>query len=164
MNLFSMTREQVEIAAERHYDRMLDRWERMQEVPDAWEIIQPDWHDIADMVDGSGWKKIVEYVRSYVEMDTDIMEDAYKAGLLDPYIAPEDEWKRKDPDDEWKLIDSTFEAQWQNDDLFRAIYLWMPEKHLQAMAQRLIDNADCNGIRDEYNEDHIDSFRGREDD
>jgi hypothetical protein len=164
MYLYEMTPSQIDAMAERHFDRMLDRYLAEQEAPDAWEIIQPDWHDIADMVDGMGWVRIIDIVRSYVEMDTDIMEDAYKAGLLDPYIAPEDEWKRKDPDDEWKLIDSTFEAQWQNDDLFRAIYLWMPDQYVQRMAQRLIDNADENGIRDEYNDDHRDSFRGREDD
>lgn len=162
-DFFSMTSAEIDIAAERHYDRMLARWEAEMEAPDAWEILKPDWQDIADFIDGYKPADICGFVRDYTEGDGDFMDEVYKAGLLDPYIAPEDEWKRKDPDDAWRLVDATFEAQWYNDDLFMAIYKWMPENHLQIMAQRLLDNADDNCIRDEYNKSHRDCFSDWED-
>ena len=157
MYLFEMTPSQIDAAAERHFDRMLEEYQR--EDPEPWEINSPDWEDIACMVDCKDWKEIISLVRDYVEGDGDLMEEIYKASLLDAYIAPEDEWMRKDPDDEWTLIDRTFGEQWDNDDLFRAIYLWMPKDHHKAMCERLMNNADNNGFRDQYNKDHADDYR-----
>ncbi len=162
-DFFSMTSAEIDIAAERHYDRMLDRWQREQEAPDAWEINKPDWQDIADMIDGYKWEKVCDIVRAYTEGNSDFALAIYKEGLLDEYIAPEDEGKRKDPDTEWQLIDATLDAQWSNDHLFRKVYALMSDEHLKAMCEELIDNADDNGIRDEYNESHRDCFSDWED-
>ena len=102
---------------------------------------------------------IAALVRDYVEGDGDIMEEVYRAGLLDKYIAPEDGWMRKDPDDEWKLIEKVFDAEWDKDRLFEDIYKWLPAKHMRAIGKRLIENADYNGIRDMYNKAHENDWR-----
>lgn len=156
-DFFSMTSAEVDAAAERYYDRLLDEY--LREDPEPWELDSPDWSDIAQMIDAYKWPDICNLVRDYIEGDGDLMTEIYEAGLLDKYIAPEDEWKRKDPDTAWELIDYTFDQQWEKDDLFKEIYLWLPENHIKKMCEHLLERADDNGIRDEYNKEHTDDDR-----
>ena len=162
LDFFSMTPAQIDALAERHYDRMLDEY--LREDPEPWDIDPPDWSDIMDMVDGMKWPEIIGIVKDYVEGDGDIMTEIFNAGVLDRFIAPEDRVGIKDPDREWAVIDRVFDDEWENDELWKEIYLWLPEEHLKKIGEHLIARADYNGIRDQYNEDHRDSYRGDWDD
>lgn len=163
MDFFSMRPQDVEAMAERHYDRLLDEY--LREDPEPWETNNPDWSDIMDLIDTKyDWKELAALVRDYVEGDGDIMEEVYRAGLLDKYISPEDEWMRKDPDDEWALVQKVFDAEWNQDRLFEEIYTWLPETHVKVIGERLIASADHNGIRELYNKAHEDDWRPDYDD
>lgn len=151
-NFFEMTSAEVDAAAERYYDRLLDEYLRKD--PEPWETNDPGWEDIADMVDSMGWPNICEIVRNYIDGDGDLMLEACDGGALDDFIAPEDRGKLKDPDTKWALVDSIFEKEWDKDEIFKAVYRWLPDKHLQKLCENLLKNADSNGIRERYNEDH----------
>jgi hypothetical protein len=155
-----MTSAEVDAAAERYYDRLLEEYQR--EDPEPWELADPGWEDIANMIEGFDWKRICKLTRDYVDGDGDLMTEAYNAGVLDNFIRPEENWMRKDPDDTWTLIDTVFEREWDKDALFKEIYKWLPENHVKTLCERLIKRADYNGIREEYNEQHMDDWRGRE--
>jgi hypothetical protein len=148
LDLFGMSDAQLDRAVEAHWDRV---WERMN-APDAWDHDDPDWQDIADLVDGKSPAAIAEIVRDYIEANPDMMTEAAGAGVLDDYIHPEDRWMLKDPDDAWRLVDGILDREWSDDGLFMDVYKWMPETHLQAMIERLMRDADSNGIREDYND------------
>ena len=145
----------IDRIAEAHYDRLWERYWGTDE-PDAWDTDNPDWREIADLVDGFDWKEICGLIRDFIEGDGDLMVEAERAGALDAFIAPEDRGKLKDPDTEWEIVDAVFEREWDNDEIMKAVYLWLPDVYLATMCERLIRDADTNGIRDKYN----DSRRG----
>lgn len=152
MNFFQMTSAEVDAAAERYYDRLYDRWEA-QFVDDPWDTDEPGWQEIADLVDCEDTEIIAGYLRDWMEGDGDLYDEAYRAGAIDEYIHPEDRVGTDDPDREWQMVDSVFNREWNNDDFMKAIYIWLPENHLKAMCEWLMDRADSNGIRDLYNKD-----------
>lgn len=156
MDFFSMRSQDIEAMAERHYDRLLDEY--LREDPEPWETDEPEWADIMDLIDVRyDRKEIAALVRDYIEGDGDIMVEIFEAGLLKDYVDPS--LNLDDPDDEWREVDRIFCEQWDNDDLFVQIYIWLPEKHMKAIGERLIDSADHNGIRELYNKEHEDDWR-----
>ena len=161
MRLSDMSRDDIELAAERYYDAMLDRYLADWDVPDWWERDNPDWRDIADLLDGQGWEYICDTIRDYIDGDGDIMMEIWEAGLLDSYIHPSH--PMNDPDECWQVVDRTMDEHWADNDLMKAIYLWLPEEHVKEMCERLIQHADTNGIRDLYNEANQDRTDNWED-
>lgn len=141
----------IDRIAEAHYDRLWEQyWGTGEE--DAWDTDNPGWQDIADLVDSFSWPEICDIVRDFIEGDGDLMAAVCEAGALDPFILPEERWMLKDPDTAWTLADRVFGREWENNALMQAVYLWMPDDQLRQMAERLMERADENGIRDKYND------------
>lgn len=152
MNLFGMTPDQVAMAAERYYDRMLDAYERSMARDEPWERDNPQWGEIADLVDVQSWEWICDTVRDFMEGDGDLLMEIHDAGLLAQYERPER--LRMDADTCWDEICRAMDAHLSDNDLIKEIYKWLPEKHLQRMCEALRKAADTNGIRDLYNKAH----------
>lgn len=160
IRLDSMSRHDLDRAEEAWYDHLYDLYYGTDDGEEPWERDNPEWGEIADLVDAQSWEWICDTVRDYLEGDGDLMVEVYEAGLLADYIDPGA--RMDDPDDEWNEIDRVFSVQWQNNDLMKAIYIWLPEEHLKKMCEELLKRADFNGIRDLYNKEHEDDCRGME--
>ena len=145
----------IDRIAEAHFDRLWDLYWGTDE-EDAWDHDNPGWEDIADLVDSFSWPEICDIVRDFIEGDGDLMTAVCMAGGADPFILPEERWMLKDPDTAWTLADRVFDREWENNALMQAVYLWMPEDQLRQMAERLMERADENGIRDKYNDSRRD--------
>lgn len=141
----------IDRIAEAHYDRLWELYWGTDE-PDAWDTENPGWREIAELVDGFGWKDICGLIRDFIEGDGDLMVEAERAGALDAFIRPEERGRLKDPDDEWDVVDAVFDREWDNDEIMKAVYLWLPDVYLATMCERLIRDADTNGLRDKYND------------
>ncbi len=159
-NFNSMTDAQIDRAAERYYDRLLDRYYGGE---DAWEHYEPDWTEVCDIVNDFDPEEVAQYVRDFLDGDGDLMTEVYRAGLLAQYIHPEEE-NTKDPDDEWAMIDRVFEREWQNDDLMNSI--WDNHEPVRkGVCERLKERADMDGtddIRERYNKQKADEAEAAE--
>ena len=163
MRLFEMTDAQIDAAAERYYDRLFDRYYGTGDEEEPWERDDPDWAEVADIIDGSGWHAIADYVRDYINGDGDVMLEIIQSGVLDFAIMPEERWMLKDPDDALDLADSIISRAWDSDWLMDVIYLWMPDEHTQRMAEEVkkdADRRDDHPIREWYNDRH--KYDGRD--
>lgn len=161
MYLHEMSLSQIELAAERWSDHLYDLYYGTDDGEEPWERDDPKWEDIAALVDTQSWDWICGTVRDYIDGDGDIMMAIYEAGLLAEYINPA--VKMDDPDTEWHEVDRVMEAQWNNDELMKAIYKWLPDEHFQKMCEALLRAADTNGIRELYNKEHEDDGRQEDD-
>ena len=161
MYLHEMSLAQIELAAERWSDHMYDLYYGP-ETEEPWERDNPDWQDIAELVDEQSWDWTSDAIREYIEGDGDIMMEIYEAGLLAQYINPAA--NMEDPDDEWAEVDRVMTTQWNNNELMNAIYLWLPEEHQRKMCEQLLKAADSNGIREIYNKQHEGDDIGMEED
>ena len=151
MYLHEMSLSQIELAAERWSDHMYDLYYG-QEQDEPWERDDPQWREIADLVDEQSWEWICDTVRDFMDGDGDLLMEIHDAGLLAQYERPER--LRMDADTCWDEICRAMDAHLKDNELIKAIYKWLPEKHLQRMCEALRKAADSNGIRDLYNKAH----------
>lgn len=141
-----MSSADVDMMAERHYDRMLDEY--LREDPEPWEEEPPTWDDVADIVDGLDWADIIGLLRSFYEGDADRMDELFTAGVLGKYVRPE-------ITDVSAEVDRIFAEHWEDFNFWKHIYLEMPDAHRQAMCENLIESADNDGddwLREAWNE------------
>ena len=111
------------------------KWEEMN-APDAWEALEPDWTDVADIVDGFGKHRIADLVRDILDGDFDLMTEA----LTNAHI---------DTDD----VDGLFDSHWEDDDFMEDLYDGLREQ----ICENLREQADRDGyheIREIFNRRH----------
>lgn len=139
---------EIELAAERWSDHLYDLYYGSQ-ADDAWDMNLPEWEEILDLIQNWLTDEIPEYVRGYLEYDGDLQVDAYESGILERFGANL-RTLPKDPDDVWTVVDKFFDTRWGDDSLMLAIWEWLPAEHRQKLVEGLIEDADSNGIREEY--------------
>lgn len=137
---------EVDRIVESHWDRV---WEEMNE-EDAWDRDDPDWADVADLVEGHYTDhEIADLIREYVDGDADECIRLYRAGYISEYITPG--LNLKDPDDEWAEVDRVFTEMWDDDEFF--LSMWGDSDLTEGICEGLISRADDNGIRELWDDD-----------